>query len=358
MLRPDRVDLQQMFCDRVKGGANTGWINGELASEKVMRLSLIGRETMFSRHRVRHPHRLNRLLITLVLVAGLLPAAVSAQDDGAGGPLTPVSVTSTIVEVLDPGQEWTDAEGNFHLRGEVTLEEFTGDIEGMATITFNGDAVITGECNEEECEGVFHAYATIDVVTENGSWDGHVGFVSDFFDDEEGPGEILARALLVGRGENGGKVMLFDTIIMGGEDEDVVTLTGQMLTLSKPIGGVTLNYSACFSGPDTVSGGWIGHGQAEDSGSVSASFTAVGAPTTALVFGEVTFTGARGTINGMFMNAASNQYTIGHFVLLGGTGDYEHLYGYGKVIETIQTGGPCANGAGPQGTWIGQAMAR
>lgn len=287
--------------------------------------------------------RLARLSLAIALIVGALPFVTPVAAQEADGPLTPVTITFTTVEETDPGQEWADAEGNFHFRGGVEVDTVSGAIEGDATLTMDDDFIVS--------EGAFHLTVTVNITTENGSWDGYAA-LSSAADSEDAPS---ARAMLIGRGENAGKVIALDTVT--GQDETSITFSGQMLTMGKPVVGVNLNYDLCFTGPDSAAGGFISYAPHSDSGSVSATFNAVGAPAPRVIVGDLTFQSERGTLNAMIVEAAheGTSQNYGYFMLMGGTGDYADLYGWGHTHETVSFGedGGCA---GPSGNFIGEAF--
>ena len=294
--------------------------------------------------------RLAHVLIALILGAGLIPlASASAQDDG-DVPGTPVTVTFTTVDIAQPGKEWEDAAGNYHLRDEVTSEVASGDIEGTGSVTINGDFLITGECNEEFCEGEFHGWVDISISNETGGWNGYAGFVTgaEVYDS--------FRGVLTGNGDNAGKIIYLDTVVE--ETEDALTASGHLIERGIRPAGVNIHYDGCFSGDDTVNGGFLMSGPQEGSGSLDASFVAAGAPVPGAIYGKITFSGQHGELRGAFVVTSypgGANHGIGKFVLLGGTGAYEGLYGYGKVVETAVFGQP-GTCDGPKGYWIGEAF--
>lgn len=287
--------------------------------------------------------RLARLSLAIALIIGALPfvTPVAAQD--AESPLAPVTLTFTIVEEPDPGIEWMDAEGNFHFRGGIEIDTVSGAIEGDATLKFDGDGMLT--------EGLTYLTVTLDITDENGGWDGYAGLT--MVDEYE---EQSVGAMLIGRGGNAGKVIAIDTIVM--EEEGTITLSGQMLTMERPTIGVNFNYDLCFTGPDSASGGFLAYAPYSDAGAASAEFQAVGAPAPRVIVGNLTFQTERGTLNAMLVetNAEGTPHNFGYMMLMGGTGDYANLYGWGHTKETVSFGedGGCA---GPSGKFIGEAFA-
>lgn len=91
---------------------------------------------------------------------------------------------------------------------------------------------------------------------------------------------------------------------------------------------------------------------------MDASFVAVGGPAPGIVIGEITFSGEHGEFRVAFVERAfpgGANHNIGKFTLLGGTGAYDGLYGYGQVVQAAVFGqdGTCD---GPKGYWIGEAF--
>lgn len=303
--------------------------------------------------------RLVRGVIALLVLGGLLPFGVvaGAQEERADFPGTPVTVTFTTVEVLDPGHEWAGADGTFHVRDQIEVNSVSGDINGTAMITISGDFVITGECTDEFCEGEFLGWVKADVETDSGGWTGDLGFVAV---GESGYSEF--RGMLVGNGANAGSLIYIDTFV--DETDAAITLSGYRVERGARPEGMRLRYDGCFAGFDgnggTVGGGFIMSSPRDDAGALDASFTAIGLQTPAVVFGDMTFTGSHGTLTGVFVEAEAAggaDFGVGTFIMTGGTGAYEGLYGYGRVIEraVFEQSGTCD---GPKGYWIGETFAR
>jgi len=294
--------------------------------------------------------------VTLAMILAILTMLTAATGAGAAehNAATPVTVTFKSLEELDPGQFWTGADGVDHLRGQVTLEEVSGAITGMATNTINGDFLITGECTEDDCEGIFFAWLDISIESEGGSWTGRAGFISDETD------YVSIQGQLVGHGAYAGQRVVLNEVI--DETDEDITLTGYLLNNAGAKAGANILWDACITGYDeatgdvTVSGGFLMSGPAKDSGAMNAVVTPVGIPDTAVVYGDVTFSGAHGELYGAFIAAAvgsGDGQEFGTFVLLGGTGAYEGVYGFGKAFETVGASNACD---GVQGQWIGESF--
>jgi hypothetical protein len=292
-------------------------------------------------------------LATILTVLTML-ATVAGAGATEHSAVKPVTITITTMEELNPGVEWTDADGTAHFRGAVSLEEVSGDIQGTATNTFNGDFVITGECNEEFCEGLFLGWVELQIESEGGGWSGQAGYVTP----ETGFESIHGQ--LVGHGAYAGQRILIDTFV--GDTDDSITLSGLLLNNAGAKAGVSILFDACFTGYDEitgnvmVSGGFLMSGPAEDSGSMNAVVTPVGVPETAVVYGDVTFSGTHGELYGALITASvgsGDAQGLGTFMLLGGTGVYEGVYGFGKAFETVVSTSACE---GVQGQWLGESF--
>ena len=93
----------------------------------------------------------------------------------------------------------------------------------------------------------------------------------------------------------------------------------------------------------------------DDSGSWAADYPVL-IPGSA-TFGESVITTAHGTVNSVLMLDSNGSTRNGYFMLLGGTGEYEHLYGFGIVRTSAYESAHCPGGSGAGGYWIGQAYA-
>lgn len=298
------------------------------------------------------------MLLTLLLSAIPLTAAASTHHTATR---TDVTFTSTVVEVLDEGEEWVDEAGLFHLRGAVQQEEVSGDISGTAIITFNGDFEPVGECTEDSCPAYFSFWARIEVTGEDGGWVGtYVSFGSDV------PGEEFFADSLVLRG-TGGNAHNSIVAQSTGEDESSITFEGILSTMATPIVGLNTSVRLCADPEDfSFGGGFLSTGAIEGAGGATGEFLVGGGPWTHTyaVAGTVTLTDEHGTVTIAFSGGVQDNYTetfeashvFGHFVILEGTGDYAELYGSGRLIGTA--GGPnplCDSGFGVNATLVGEA---
>lgn len=277
-----------------------------------------------------------------------MAGAALAADRDISPHLTDITFTITTVADLDEGESWS-TDTTFHLRDAVTEEAATGDINATGTLTMSGDFVAAGECTDEACPGTTNGWGEFKFVDENGSWDGNFGFQ---LDDVEGT--EVGKIMLIGRGGNAGKAIFGDTAFVDGEP--AVEVTGQMVTLAKPSKGVKFFYDGCFVEPAGTTGAvLVTAGGVNDSGRWDAEYTLL--IPGAMTFGESTVTTANGTIDSVLMLKSVGTNRIGHFMLLGGTGDYENLVGFGIVRTSAYTSAHCPNEAGAGGYWLGSAYA-
>lgn len=294
------------------------------------------------------------------LLVGMIPFSAAASSHHTAT-RTPVTFTSTVVEVLDEGEEWVDEAGIFHFRGSIQEEAVTGDITGTATITFNGDFEPVGECTEESCPAFFSFWGRVEVEGEDGGWVGtYVSFGSDV------PGEeFFADSLVLrGTGANAHKSIVAQS---AGEDEASITFEGVMSTLATPIVGLNTSVRLCADPEDfSFGGGFLSSGAVEGAGGATGEFLVGGGPWTHTyaVAGTLTLTDENGTLTIAFGGGAQDNYAptfeashvFGHFVILEGTGDYAELYGSGRFIGTA--GGPnplCESGFGVNASLMGEA---
>ncbi|CAN5143534.1 hypothetical protein BH23CHL1_BH23CHL1_15710 [soil metagenome] len=296
----------------------------------------------------RHKRRRTvRLAAIVTMLLGILPLAgtVSAAHTDRGPVEVAFSVTTT--EMLDEGESWTVGD-NFYLRGSMTAESVEGDITGTAIITMDGQFIAAEGCNDEACPGNTDVWADFDVTTESGSWDGFMAFQFDDVAATE-----VGKVFLIGRGDNAGKAFAGD-LAFSEEIESSVNVTGQMITMAKPSQGVKVFYDGCFVPPAGTAGAMLmtvgGH---DDSGAWSATYPLL--IPGAMSFGESTITTELGTVDSFLMIESNGATRNGYFMLTGGTGAYEHLYGFGIVRTSAYESAHCADGAG--GYWIGQAYA-
>src|SRR5690606_3753059 len=132
--------------------------------------------------------------------------------------------------------------------------------------------------------------------------------------------------MLIGRGGNAGKAIYGDTEFVDGEP--TVVVTGEIVTLGKPSQGVKFFYDGCFVEPAGTTGAvLLTAGGVDDSGRWDADYPLL--IPGAMTFGESTVTTERGTVDSVLMLESIGTNRVGHFMLLGGTGEYENVYGFG-----------------------------
>ncbi len=71
-------------------------------------------------------------MLALVVLLSLATTAVQARVT-----MTPAAWTSTPVEVIDPGKDWVDDEGVFHVRDRIVILRLEGDLVGTAEAVQN-----------------------------------------------------------------------------------------------------------------------------------------------------------------------------------------------------------------------------
>lgn len=300
---------------------------------------------------VRRKRKFPRLAILLALVIAMLPLggmAVAAPGEDSSH-LTDITFKMVTTDVIDEGEFWgTDT--TFDLRGSVTEEAVDGDIVGTAIITMNGTFTAAPGCTDESCPGTTVSWSDLSITDENGTWSGQMAFELDEVADTE-----TGYVFLIGRAGNSGKAISGDLKFLDDED-GAAQVTGKVVTTMLPSQGVRFLYDGCFVPP----AGTAGHvrmaiGTSTDSGAWDAHYPLIidGRAT----YGESSITTSKGTVDSVLMlqNAGSNR--VGYFMLLGGTGEYENLYGFGIVRTAAYDNPNCESGSGAGGYWIGRAHA-
>lgn len=285
------------------------------------------------------------------MLLGILPLAgsVSAADGGSAAAPVDITFTITTIESISDG-EFTGDDANFSIRNSSTSEAVEGDITGTAIITLDGDFHAAGECTDEACPGNIDGWEDVEITDEAGSWEGTIAFQID-----DVAGTELGKVFLVGRGGNAGKAIVGDQTYSEEIDNSVI-INGQMVTMTKPSQGVKIYYDGCFIPPAQTGGAMLMTvGGQDDAGSWAADYPIL-IPGHA-TFGESTITTARGTVDSVLMLESNGSTRNGYFMLLGGTGEYEHLYGFGIVRTSAYESGHCPDAAGAGGYWIGQTFA-
>lgn len=298
----------------------------------------------------------SRLAIVAALVIGVLPFAALADHHEATR--TDASFTSTLVEVIEPGEEWVDDAGIFHLRGETHAEEVSGDIAGAAVVGVNVDFLAAGECTEESCPGYTEVWGTIHVTGETGWWEGRF---TQSFSDVPGDEYAFTSIAMHGHGDAAGQSFIGQFVE---SDESSVAVEGTISTMATPISNLNLNVTVCAAdGPWT--GGYLSTGAIDGSGQAEGLFTGSGTQWTHTynLTGAIVLTNEHGTVELGFVAGAqdtassteSASHAFGQFVITGGTGAYAELFGHGRVVGSATGLAQCASGFGAQISLIGEA---
>lgn len=287
----------------------------------------------------------------LAMVVGMLPfGGLAIAAPGENNPhLQDVTFKMVTTAQLDEG-EWWETDTTFDLRGSVTEEAVDGDIVGTATITMNGNWTASGECTDEACPGVTTSWSDLRITDENGTWSGQMAFELD-----DVSGEEIGYVFLMGRGGNSGKAIA-GTLEFLDDEDGAAQVTGHMVTRQLPSQGVRFLYDGCFLPPAETAGHVrMTIGNNTDSGDWNAHYPLVidGHAT----FGESSISTGKGSIDSVLMLQSIGSNRVGYFMLMGGTGDYENLYGFGIVRTAAYENTSCETGAGAGGHWIGSAYA-
>ncbi len=286
------------------------------------------------------------------LVLGALPLAVSADHHQATR--VSASFTATTIEEINPGEEWVDDAGIFHIRGLQEVDEFSGDITGSGVVTINIDFWTVGECSEESCPGFTEVWGDVSIDDESGSWTGR--WIQSYSDV---PGEEYAftSIALHGHGGNAGKSFFGE---FAGEDEASVTIEGILSTMATPVQAMNTSVTLCFTDGPTV-GNYLSSGVIEGFGSAEGIFIGSGTRWTHTynLFGVVELANEGGTVQIGFVAGAQDvsfsSFGFGTYTIIGGTGDYAELYGNGRVIGAAQNLSHCEFGYGVRLSLIGGA---
>lgn len=279
------------------------------------------------------------LLCAFVLLLGLAPIGVATADNHRTSSLTPISFSSTTVEVLEEPEEWVDEAWVYHSRDLVVLDEVSGVITGTAVLTLDYDAEPFPGCEAESplmCEnGVFSQWGTVVITDEAGTWDGDVFGVEVWAE-----GELVFavhKLVLQGRGGNAGKSIVADINFAEDPEDPTAYLEGVMLTMGVPAFGVNMHTQLCATDSNLAQGAFVSTGAIESSGAVSAGMFAAGSRWTHTysLLGELTFTDDVGSLSITFLgtsqDTAESSVDWGHWVITGGTGFYENAFGHGKA---------------------------
>jgi hypothetical protein len=293
-----------------------------------------------------------RLAIGLALLAGIVPLSVSADHHVATR--TTATFNSTVVEFVEPGEEWQDEAGIFHLRGETTLEDVTGDIAGSAVVVVNVDFWAPGECTEESCPGYVEVWGIVEITGENGWWEGR--FTQSFSDV---PDDEYAFTSIALHGHGGYAGMSFFGEFVG-EDETSVTIEGTISTMATPIQNLDLNVTVCFT-ETGAAGNYLGTGTVDGFGQAEAVFIGSGFQWTHTynLFGAIELSDESGSFIVGFVSGAQDigfvSHGFGSFVITEGTGAYAELYGNGRLVGSAVLLPQCDSGFGVRLSLIGEA---
>ncbi len=293
-----------------------------------------------------------RLMFVVAFAVMVAPLSAFAANNEATR--TEVSFTSTQIEVVDPGKEWVDDAGIYHVRGLTEVDDIAGDLTGSATVVINIDYFVPGECNEDSCPGYTEVWGTIAIENEEGQWTGRfTQSLSDVPDDEY----AFTSVALHGRGGNAG--MSFFGEFVDSTDTSV-TIAGTLSTMALPTQAFDTSVTLCFTA-DAVVGNYIGTGAVNGFGHAEAVFLGAGLPGTHKynLFGAVELTDEYGSLVIGFVGGAQDvgfsSFGFGNYVITGGTGAYEELYGNGRVIGAAQEIASCEYGFGVRVRFIGTA---
>jgi len=291
------------------------------------------------------------------LLLGIMPLTALASSHHTAT-RTPVAFTSTVIEVIDPGEEWVDEAGIYHLRGQVQIEEVTGDITGTATLTVNVDSQPLGECTDEVCYSYSTVWVHVVIATEGGGWEGT--YISE---SQDLPGEefFADYVVLQGRGANAGMDIVASSVDGG---PDFLAFEGTLSTMATPMLGLNTNVQLCADQDFNFAGGYISSGALEGSGGATAEFLVAGTEFTHhyALAGLLTLSDAHGSVTLTWAGDALDldlvtsfvSHTWGHFVVVEGTGAYADLFGHGRIVATAGDAG-CASGFGVRLSLIGEA---
>jgi hypothetical protein len=291
------------------------------------------------------------MLVTILV--GAIPLSASASSHHTAT-RAPVSFTSTVVEVVDPGEEWVDEAGIYHLRGLVTSEEVSGDISGTAISTENDDVFAPGECTEESCPHYGEVWGTVEITDENGWWEGRWMLSYSTVPGDE---YFFTSVVVHGRGGYAGMSFFGEFTDLA---EDSVTIEGTLSSMATPIQQLVLGMTVCFT--ETGAGGsYLGTGAVDGFGQAEAIFIGSGFQWTHTynLFGVIELSDESGSFVVGFVGGAQDVGFISHgfgtFVITGGAGAYAELYGNGRVVGSAVLLPQCESGFGARLSLIGEA---
>lgn len=301
--------------------------------------------------------RWSRLILIVALLMSVVPLTVLASSHQTAT-RAPASITSTVVEVIDPGEEWMDEAGVFHVRNLTQSEEVSGDISGTAIVTVNIDFLAPGQCDEQACPAYTEVWGHIEITGEGGRWTGNWMISSSDVPDDE---YAFSAVSLRGSGAAAGQSFFGEFVE---ETEESVTIEGVVSTLAMPTQPMNLNVNVCFAEEGAL-GGYLGTGLQSENGQAEAflyssgfawthTYDLTGIFTLSDEFGSVTL----GFVGGGQDIVSTVEEFTGHgwgsFVILEGTGEYAEFYGQGRAVGTASTNTSCASGFGVNFSFIGE----
>jgi len=289
--------------------------------------------------------KLPAFLLLLALFAPGLSAAAQTVEEPAGA-VVPITLTVTVDEVLDSGRSWVDADG-IHARDLTAVATVDGDLVGEAELVSDVDQY--GPCDAMlECEGGQEIFSEVRFSGDGTIWDGTLAV--ELFAD----GRAAVHGILVGRHGTDAHVIVLDALTGG--DGQSLELGGQMVTLIGLVEGVHITGSACVTGPTTADGGFLGtQGLVQDNGPLRVRRQTLGGTHPTGIYGEVRQIGQKGNLRGIFIAGLNAGYAHGSFVLVGESGPYNGILGYGRATATISAEPRCDSGLQVTSTWTGQA---
>jgi hypothetical protein len=179
----------------------------------------------------RSSNRRRRPVLALLIALALLAPSVLANaqsEEPVDGAVTTVSLSMTIVELVDSGRIWIDAEG-YHVRDAVTTALVEGDITGVAELVSGIDQY--GPCSGPlDCDGEQETFSEIRIEGEDQIWSGQLALETA---SESGS---PVHGMLVGRHGALDKIIVLDTLV--GLEGDTLELAGNMVTLLGPTGAL------------------------------------------------------------------------------------------------------------------------
>jgi hypothetical protein len=289
-------------------------------------------------------------LVTFAVIVAPLSALAASHD----ATRTDASFTSTQIEIVDPGKEWVDDAGIYHVRGLTEIDDITGDITGTGEIVISIDFLAPGECTEDSCPGYTEIWGTVDIENDEGRWTGRF---TQSISDVPGSEYAFTSIALHGRGGYAGMSFFGEFVDDSGTS---VTIAGTLSTMALPTQAFDVNVTLCFT-EDAVVGNYLGTGAVDGFGHAEAVFLGAGLPGTHKynLFGAVELTDDLGTVDIGFVGGSQDvgfsSFGFGNYVITGGTGAYEELYGNGRVIGAAQEIASCEYGFGVRVRFIGTA---